>query len=231
MNKLTIYPILLAITLSLTACVAPPEKDIPGLTSELDAAFAGHYGQSIYYEELAEEHLEAADQVLEHWQNDYYWNIDERYKAMLAAQEGGKNRLESERHLCEWLREVHGDQHHGKTKKHIAAYFKTGSAVPYQKNEPKLAHLAQFLQTHPDAKADVVAYTDTVGSRASNQRLSERRADYVKRWLIAHGAREGQLSTRAMGEAKGPANTPDQHNRVVKITAIHFKQIDCSLIK
>ncbi len=231
MNKQSIYLLLAVFIFSLAACTAPSEKDIPGLTAEIDTALAGHYGQSIYHEELAEEQLEIADNVLHHWQDDHYWNIDERQKAMDAAQKAGQHRLQSERHLCEWLSSVHGHHHHGAEKKHIAAYFRTGSSVPYKTNDERIALMGKFLRDHPDAKADVIAYTDTVGSSASNQILSEQRAEHVRQELIAQGAKQGQLTVKAMGEAGGPNNTPNQKNRVVKISSIHQNQIDCSLIK
>ncbi|MGR9100581.1 MAG: OmpA family protein, partial [Gammaproteobacteria bacterium] len=166
MNKKSIYLLLAAFIFSLTACTTPPEKDVQGLSTEIDAALAGHYGQSMYHEELAEEELETANNVLDHWQNDYYWNIDERQKAMDAAQAAAQHRVESERHLCEWLSSVHGHHHHGKERKNVAAYFKTGSSVPYKTNEQHVVNLGTFLKNHPDAKAEVTAYTDTVGSAA-----------------------------------------------------------------
>jgi hypothetical protein len=75
MNKQCIYLPFAVLITALAACT-PPEKDIPALSTEIDAAVAGHYGQSIYHEELAEEKLEESNNVLKHWQNDYYWNID-----------------------------------------------------------------------------------------------------------------------------------------------------------
>jgi outer membrane protein OmpA-like peptidoglycan-associated protein len=231
MNKQCIYlPIAVLIT-TLAACT-PPEKDIPGLSSEIDAAVAGHYGQSIYHEELAEEKLEESNNVLKHWQNDHYWNIDERQKAMDAAQEAARHRLESEKELCQWLTSVHGHNHHqSETAQHTAAYFKTGSAIPYKTDDHDIAILGKYLQSHPDATADVIAYTDTVGSSRSNQNLSERRAASVSRMLIDKGAKAEQLRVTALGEAEGPDNTPNQQHRIVAISTVHPNYIDCPNLK
>lgn len=66
MNKQYVFlPIVVMVT-TLVACT-PPEKDIPGLTAGIDAAVAGHYGQSIYHEELAQDNEDKANNVLKHW--------------------------------------------------------------------------------------------------------------------------------------------------------------------
>ena len=232
MNKQYVYLPFAVLVLALTACT-PPEKDIPGLTSGIDAAVAGHYGQSVYHEELAEEKLEKANNVLDHWKNDQYWNIDERQKAMDAAKEAAEHRIASEKELCQWLTSVHGQNHHQtEAAKQTAAYFKTGSAIPYKTNDHHISSLGKYLEHHPDATADVIAYTDTVGSSESNQSLSERRAATVSQMLIEKGAKPEQLRVTALGEAQGgPDNTPDQEHRTVAISTVHPNYIDCPDLK
>ena len=231
MNKQCVYLPFAVLVTALAACT-PPAKDVPGLTSGIDAAVAGHYGQSIYHEELAEEKLEKANRVLKHWKKDHYWNIDERQKAMDAAQEAAQHRLASEKELCQWLTSVHGHNHHqGEAAEQTAAYFKTGSAVPYKTEDRNIAILGKYLEHHPDATAEVIAYTDTVGSSSSNQTLSERRAATVSQMLVAQGAKMEQLHVNAMGEAHGPDNTPDQQHRTVSISTVHPEYVDCPNLK
>jgi outer membrane protein OmpA-like peptidoglycan-associated protein len=231
MNRQCVYLPLAVLVAALAACT-PPEKDIPGLTSGIDAAVAGHYGQSMYHEELAQEKLKEANNVLGHWKSGQYWNIDERQKAMDAAKEGAQQRLESEKELCQWLTSVHGHNHHqGEATQKTAAYFKTGSAIPYQTNDRDISILGKYLQSHPDATAEVIAYTDTVGSPNSNQVLSERRAATVSQMLVEQGAKAEQLRVTALGEAQGPDNTPDQQHRTVAISTVHPNYIDCPDLK
>lgn len=231
MKKQFIYLPSAVLVAALAGCT-PPHKDIPLLTSEIDAVTAGHYGQSIYHEELAEEALEDANQILEHWKNDHYWNIEEGQKAVDSARAAAHHRFESEKALCKWLTAVHSPNHHmGEVAKHAAAYFKTGSAVPYKTNYAEIATLGKYLQTHPDASADVTAYTDTVGSSESNQSLAERRADAVSRLLVEQGAKPEQLRVRSMGEADGPDNSPNQHHRVVMMSTVHPDYQDCAGLK
>ena len=231
MNKQYVYLPIVVLVTTLVACT-PPEKDIPGLTAGIDAAVAGHYGQSIYHEELAQDNEEKANNVLKHWKKDQYWNIDERKKAMDAAQAASDHRKASEKELCQWLTSVHGHNHHqGETAQQTAAYFKTGSAVPYKTNDANIATLGKYLESHPDAIADVMAYTDTVGSSSSNQNLSERRGATISQMLVAQGAKPEQLRITALGKAEGPDNTPDQRHRTVAISTVHPNYIDCPDLK
>ncbi|MEC4750482.1 OmpA family protein [Methylomicrobium sp. Wu6] len=232
MNRQYFYLPCVVFAAALAGCTTPPHKDIPLLTSEVDAVVGGDYGQSIYHEELAEEKLEEANNVLNHWKNDHYWNIEEGQRGVDAARAASQHRLESEKALCQWLTAVHSPNHHMyEVAKHDAAYFKTGSAVPYSTDHHAISAMASYLQAHPDAFADVTAYTDTVGSAASNQNLAERRAETVTKLLVEHGAKAEQLRVKAAGEAEGPDNMPDQHHRVVVMSTDHPKYQDCAGLK
>lgn len=231
MNKQIIY-LPGAVLIAVLAGCTPPHKDIPYLSSEIDAVVAGHYGESINHEELAQENLEVSRNVLKHWQEDHYWNIEEGQKAVDAAREAAMHRLESERALCRWLTAVHSPNHHlNEVAQHAAAYFKTGSAVPYKTDYQAISVLGKYLQSHPDASAEVTAYTDTVGSVESNQNLAERRAAKVSQLLTEQGAQSAQLHVKAVGEADGPDNTPDQEHRVVMMSTVHPDYNDCPGLK
>ncbi|MGR9086790.1 MAG: OmpA family protein [Gammaproteobacteria bacterium] len=231
MNRQSKYLLCAMLASALAGCT-PPHKDIPILTSEIDAVTAGHYGQSIYHEELAEEALEDANEVLEHWKNDHYWNIEEGQKAIDSARAAAQHRLESEKALCQWLTAVHSPNHHlSEVAKHAAAYFKTGSAEPYRTNHSEIAALGKYLQTHPDATADITAYTDTVGNAESNKILADRRSATISRLLVEQGANPEQLRVNAVGEADGPDNSPNQHHRVVMMSTVHPEYQDCAGLK
>ncbi len=234
MNKPLIYlPFAVAIA-TLAACAAPPQKDVPGLSSGIDAANAGHYRQSIYHEQLAEEKLATANKVLTHWQNDHYWNINDRQLGMDAAQSAAEHRLASEKELCQWLTQVHSQNHlqdSAVSSQHTVVFFANGSATAYKSNDHEIAILGNFLATHPETSADVTATTDTVGSAASNQNLSERRASFVSRMLVKHGAKMEQLHIKTLGEAHGPDNTQNQNHRAVSMITVHPNYADCPDLK
>jgi len=220
MKKNNIYIPLAVLAISLTAC-STPKKDVAGLSAEIDAASKGHYGQAQLHASMAEKELKTANHVLKHWQNDYYWNIDESQKALNAAKSAAEHTLASEKEYCQWLTEVHSKNHHEHENIHeTVAYFKTASDVPFKTKEDTISHIGHFLHEHPDATATVTATTDTVGKPAYNQDLSERRARTVSNMLVKQGANPSQLTVKATGEAHGPDNTADQSETVRSLSAV-----------
>jgi OOP family OmpA-OmpF porin len=86
-----------------------------------------------------------------------------------------------------------------------------------------LREAVRTLKDNPDLRVVVEGHTDSVGSDAYNQRLSERRAEAVKRYLVAQGIEASRLSTHGYGESK-PAASNDTaegraRNRRVEIVA------------
>lgn len=231
MKKQYFYLPLAVLTLSMTACTNP-KMDTSDLKAGIDASRAGHYGQAMLHEELSEEDLEVANNILGHLEKDHYWNINEKQKGLDAARSAAHHRLESEKEMCKWLTEVHGHNHHQVEAIHeTVAYFKTASAVPFKVKDDTIGHIGNWLHHHPDATAVVTASTDTVGKPAYNQALSERRANTVTERLISKGAKPGQLQVKAIGEAVGPDNTPNQENRVAIVITSHPDYIDCPNVK
>jgi OOP family OmpA-OmpF porin len=58
------------------------------------------------------------------------------------------------------------------------------------------------LRECPDLRVVVEGHTDSIGTDAYNQGLSERRADATRRYLVGHGISSGRLQTRGFGEAQ-----------------------------
>ncbi len=64
----------------------------------------------------------------------------------------------------------------------------------------KLDLLAKYLSENPSAKVSVTGYTDAVGSKIYNNKLSLKRANTIKDYIIEKGANENQIVTFAFGE-------------------------------
>lgn len=65
--------------------------------------------------------------------------------------------------------------------------FATGASSLQEQGMRHLMGLADFLKRHPGQQAAIDDYTDNVGSAASNQLLSERRASSVREGLSRRG--------------------------------------------
>ena len=87
--------------------------------------------------------------------------------------------------------------------------------------EQQLNNLLTVVNSKPNAAVAIEGHTDVRGDAAYNQALSQRRAEAVRAWLIAHGAAGGRLTATGGGEAR-PVRTGDtepdhQANRRVEI--------------
>lgn len=99
--------------------------------------------------------------------------------------------------------------------------FETGKSTLLPPVREKLARVSGILLGHPGLKLEVEGHTDNVGSDASNQTLSEKRAAAVKDYLISQGVSADSVVSRGFGETKPVAtnDTPDgrSQNRRVEI--------------
>jgi outer membrane protein OmpA-like peptidoglycan-associated protein len=92
---------------------------------------------------------------------------------------------------------------------------------------PALEKVVAVLKSYPKANARIEGHTDSKGDDGYNQKLSERRAESVRKFLAAQGATLA-MSTRGWGEKKpiAPNARPDgkddpegrRKNRRVEIT-------------
>ena len=92
---------------------------------------------------------------------------------------------------------------------------------------PALAKVAAVLKSYPRATATIYGHTDGKGSDQYNQRLSDQRAESVRRWLVANGVTT-RMTARGWGKLKpiapntmpNGADNPEgrQKNRRVEIT-------------
>lgn len=88
-------------------------------------------------------------------------------------------------------------------------------------SERNVRRIAEFLQEYPERKALIEGFTDSTGSESYNQELSERRAEAVRRFLIANGVSSNRVSARGYGESNPVASNETaatrQLNRRVEI--------------
>lgn len=101
-------------------------------------------------------------------------------------------------------------------------YFDTGSDRIRPESTPTLKEIGAMLKDHPELKLTIEGHTDNVGSAASNQALSEKRAAAVRQFLIdSYQVDAARLEAKGLGQSK-PAvsnDTPEgrQNNRRVEL--------------
>jgi OmpA-OmpF porin, OOP family len=101
-------------------------------------------------------------------------------------------------------------------------YFDTGSDRIRPESTPTLKEIGAMLKDHPELKLTIEGHTDNVGSAASNQALSEKRAAAVRQFLIdSYQVDAARLEAKGLGQSKpaGSNDTPEgrQNNRRVEL--------------
>jgi outer membrane protein OmpA-like peptidoglycan-associated protein len=78
-----------------------------------------------------------------------------------------------------------------------------------------LDEVASSLQKYPDSLGDVMGHTDSSGSDAHNQDLSQRRADAVKGYLVMRGVSGARVATIGYGEQYPRADNATAEGRAL----------------
>ncbi len=108
--------------------------------------------------------------------------------------------------------------------------FATGSYTINPTFRETLVTVANSLQQYPDSLIDVYGHTDSTGSDAFNQRLSEQRAKAVADYLISRGVSASRIRSQGFGETQPIASNDTDSgrslNRRVEIKIIPITQED-----
>ena len=103
--------------------------------------------------------------------------------------------------------------------------FKSGSADINPESEESLQKVLKTLMAYPDLEVAINGYTDNVGSKTSNVKLSQRRANSVKDWLVKNGINEKRLTAKGYGPANpvAPNDTPENKLKNRRIEFVRIK--------
>ena len=102
-----------------------------------------------------------------------------------------------------------------------SSLFDTGKSTLKPGAKSTLTRIAKQLQTNPDLHIAVEGHTDNVGTSASNQTLSEKRANAVRDYLVAQGVPSDRVTAAGRGEdapvASNKTAAGRQQNRRVEL--------------
>ena len=74
-----------------------------------------------------------------------------------------------------------------------AIYFANNSSRLTQKEADKLDAVAEMMKAQPDVTLSIIGHASNIGSKQYNRKLSQRRANSVKRQLVAKGIAASRL--------------------------------------
>lgn len=102
--------------------------------------------------------------------------------------------------------------------------FETGKTQMKPGAESNVKQIAAILNQYPDFKISVEGHTDSRGSDALNQRLSNERAASVRNALIAGGVDAGRITSQGFGKTQPVADNKTaegrQQNRRVEVIVL-----------
>jgi outer membrane protein OmpA-like peptidoglycan-associated protein len=172
------------------------ERERTVLAARLRAAEAARDQAAAQAQEAERERIAALERVRQ--------AEEQRRSDAMAEQQDAKRRLGAEVQRLQsqiadlkaresargWILSLGGD-----------VLFESGQASLKPGGLRAVDQLAQYLRQHPGRDIVVEGFTDSVGSSEMNQRLSEQRAQAVKRALLSRGVPESRVQTRGHGES------------------------------
>ena len=91
--------------------------------------------------------------------------------------------------------------------------FENDSAQLKPESAATLDSVAASLLAWPEVRVEVEGHTDSTGSDAYNQKLSQKRAESVRDYLVAKGVDASRLSAKGYGEAEPIADNKSEDGR------------------
>lgn len=171
-----------------------------------------------------------ADQQLQQAQQQQQALAQQAEQSRLQAQQAEQARVQSEQQaeqqrqrLLQQLNQVlqTKDTAKGLIVNVSDVLFDTGKSTLKPGAKVRLAKVSGIILAYPDLRLEVDGYTDSTGSHEFNQRLSERRADTVRDFLVSQGVSPNNVGARGFAESEPIASngtaTGRQLNRRVEM--------------
>ncbi|HXG51129.1 MAG TPA: OmpA family protein [candidate division Zixibacteria bacterium] len=76
-----------------------------------------------------------------------------------------------------------------------------------------LDRLVAFMKENKDKRVSLSGHTDSIGTEAYNQKLSERRVNSVRDYLVKHGIERDRITGQGFGESKPIADNRTKEGR------------------
>ena len=91
--------------------------------------------------------------------------------------------------------------------------FDTNRATLRPESFPRLDRVVEYLQHKPDSRIRIEGHTDNVGNPRANQRLSQRRAQAVKDYLVSRGIDGSRIEAIGHGDTQPVASNDTEEGR------------------
>lgn len=106
--------------------------------------------------------------------------------------------------------------------------FDTDKSVIKPQFIPMLQNAVEVMNINPGLTVDIIGHTDSRGTDAHNQALSERRAASVKQYMLDHGVDGSRMVTHGVGESR-PVDTNATPEGMYNNRRVEFSRTDKSV--
>jgi outer membrane protein OmpA-like peptidoglycan-associated protein len=134
--------------------------------------------------------------------------LAEQQKAQAAAEEAIRQKEEQRQRLLNQLNQVleTKDTDRGLVVSMPDVLFDTGSYTLKPAARERLARISGIVLAYPDLRLEIEGHTDSVGSDAYNQTLSEKRAASVRDYLVDSNVSINNVIARGFGKTRPVAD-------------------------
>jgi outer membrane protein OmpA-like peptidoglycan-associated protein len=134
--------------------------------------------------------------------------LADQQKAEAAAAEAIRQKEEQRQRLLNQLNQVleTKDTPRGLVVSMPDVLFDTGSYTLKPAARERLARISGIVLAYPDLRLEIEGHTDSVGSDAYNQTLSEKRAGSVRDYLVDNGVSINNVIARGLGKGSPVAD-------------------------
>lgn len=101
--------------------------------------------------------------------------------------------------------------------KSTVIFFQTGQFQPNEKDRSLMVKAIADMKNRTSVSFVISGYTDPSGSSDYNQRLSEKRAEEIKKILIDEGIEESRIMVNSFGESKSENLTQKEFYTMRKV--------------
>ena len=97
----------------------------------------------------------------------------------------------------------------------LVLYFESGATTLNLTAEQreKVANMSRYIDKIANAQIHVIGHTDNTGDAFSNSKLGQKRADFVKRYLMGNAISESQIETLSKGQDEPIASNATEEGR------------------
>jgi outer membrane protein OmpA-like peptidoglycan-associated protein len=91
----------------------------------------------------------------------------------------------------------------------VLLYFKNNSNELTEESKAKLPEILEYIKKRAPCDVTIIGHADTKGSEEYNIKISLKRAEMVKKWILSQDIKINSLNVESYGESDLLVQTPD----------------------